>query len=95
MPAGISKCTPPMPCRYCRINTTRSSAVTATTLTQGGYSLIQYFGMIVPLGSCTRSTRTVYQGSRARYSLVNTVQAPGSSSKLTGGNLPLSGRARA
>ena len=39
--------------------------------------------MIVPFGSCTRSTRTVYQSSRARYSRVSTFQAPGSSSKLT------------
>ena len=41
-----------MPWRYWRMSTTWSSAVSATTLTHGGCSLIQYFGMTVPLGSC-------------------------------------------
>ena len=44
------------------IRTTSSFSVSATTFTQGGYSLIQYSGMTVPFGSSTRSTRTVYQG---------------------------------
>src|SRR5215467_14014776 len=68
-----------MPWRYWRIRTTSSRSVRATTLTQGGYSLIQYSGMTVPLGSSTRSTRTVYQGFLARYSRVRTFQGPGSS----------------
>ena len=42
----------PIPWRYWRMSTTCSSAVSATTLTHGGCSLIQYFGMTVPLGSC-------------------------------------------
>src|SRR5580704_5306634 len=71
-----------MPWRYWRISTTRSSSVTATTLTQGAYSLTQYSGMTVPFGSSTRSTRTVYQGFLARYSRVSTFQRPGSSGSL-------------
>src|SRR5665213_3076506 len=51
----------------------------ATTLTQGAYSLTQYSGMMAPLGSSTRSTRTVNQGFLARYSRVSTFQMPGSS----------------
>ena len=35
-----------MPWRYWRISTTSSRSVSATTFTQGGYSLIQYSGMI-------------------------------------------------
>ena len=58
----------PMPWRYWRMRTTSSSSVSATTFTQGGYSLTQYSGMIVPFGSSTRSTRTVYQSFFARYS---------------------------
>ena len=50
-----------MPWRYWRISTTSSFSVSATTFTQGGYSLIQYSGITVPFGSWTRSTRTVYQ----------------------------------
>src|SRR4051812_1338756 len=73
-----------MPCRYCRISTTSSFSVSATTFTQGGYSLIQYSGITVPFGSSTRSTRTVYQGFFATYSRVRTFQGPGSSSKWSG-----------
>ncbi len=73
-----------MPWRYWRISTTSSRSVSATTLTQGGYSLIQYSGMMVPFGSSTRSTRTVYQSFFARYSRVRTFQGPGSSGKWSG-----------
>src|SRR6185503_11135959 len=63
--------------------------------TQGGYSFTQYSGMIVPFGSSTRSTRTVYQGFFARYSRVRTFQRPGSSSKWSGmGGLDDATRAR-
>src|SRR5450432_3267114 len=68
-----------MPCRYCRMSTTRSSGVTATTFTQGAYSFTQYSRITVPLGVSTRSTRTVYQGFFARYSRLSTFQTPGSS----------------
>src|SRR4029077_15777822 len=83
-----------MPCRYCRMSTTRSSAVRATTRPRGEYPLPQYSGMTVPLGSPTRSTRTVYQGFRARYSLDSTFQGWGSSSLLTAGMLLLDQAAR-
>src|SRR5580658_6295142 len=73
-----------MPWRYCRISTTSSRSVSATTFTQGGYSLIQYSGMMVPFGISTRSTRTVYQSFFARYSRVRTFQGPGSSGKWSG-----------
>src|SRR5579862_5155450 len=73
-----------MPWRYWRMRTTSSRSVSATTLTHGGYSLIQYSGMTVPFGISTRSTRTVYQSFLARYSRVRTFQGPGSSSKWSG-----------
>src|ERR1700749_3106283 len=73
-----------MPWRYWRVKSTSSRSGRATTVTQGAYSLIQYSGMTVPFGSSTRSTRTVYQSLRARYSRVSTFQTPGSSGKLRG-----------
>src|SRR5579862_3936408 len=73
-----------MPWRYWRMRTTSSRSVSATTLTHGGYSLIQYSGMMVPFGISTRSTRTVYQSFFARYSRVRTFQGPGSSGKWSG-----------
>ncbi len=50
-PAGISKCTAPIPGRYCRNITTSSVGVTATTLAQGGNSEMKYSGISRPPGS--------------------------------------------
>src|SRR6185295_713187 len=69
----------PSPCRYWRIIRILSSGVVATTLTQGRYSLTQYSGITVPLGSWTRSRRTVYQNLRETYSEDRTFQGRGSS----------------
>src|SRR5688572_19598410 len=78
-----------MPWRYWRINTTRPSGVTGTTLTQGGNSLTQYSAIWAPVGSSTRSCLTVSHGLRWRYSLESTFHGSGSSgSFMDRGSVP-------